>query len=205
MGPLGSIVLVRVGQTSAPDPASTRVDILHVLANGSPDRTFGARGEVSRVLAPQNIAEPVSALASDRKILLAGRSARGRLWLVRLTPDGNLDGGFGIDGRARPPAGAMEVGGLAVDGAGRALIAGERRPGSRKSRAGVIRFTAAGRLDKRWGKRGFAGVHFRPGTGRAVALRLGTRGTLYVGGTPDRRRFGVARLRTDNARTATVR
>jgi uncharacterized delta-60 repeat protein len=124
--------------------------------------------------------------------------------VLRLLPDGQPDPSFGTGGEAAPGFAAASfgvVGALALDDAGRAVVAGlPEVPGA--NLFGVLRFTPTGLKDAGFGMAGEAMVDFPPAdaafvedvmvasNGRIVAV--GKQGALHP---PVR--FALARLRAD--------
>ncbi|MGM0593787.1 MAG: Ig-like domain-containing protein, partial [Pseudomonadota bacterium] len=84
----------------------------------------------------------------DRSIAVAGKNYTGKYLLTRFRSDGTLDSGFGSNGVVVSPfSGAPR--GLAVDGQGRYLMAGDVY--AAEGGAALVRFTASGSLDTGFG------------------------------------------------------
>ena len=125
------------------DPDQLRPIVARFRPDGSLDPSFGQAGYT--VLDRTESPNPPNAVAvgPSGEILLAGPGLR----LVRLTAGGELDRSFGADGVATPQVG----GSLAVDSAGRALMAG-----STGNTLAVERFTTGGLPDQSFDGDGLA-------------------------------------------------
>jgi uncharacterized delta-60 repeat protein len=151
-----------------------------LLANGIPDRTFGANG-LSSVRVQLNSAMVNDMMVQpDGKIVLAGyRSTPNQLILARLGLDGRIDPSFGNGGLTRviQTAQSMQAKavGLAPDGS---VVAA----GFIGNQLLVARYTSAGRLDSSFGTNGIQTSTI--GAGRSVANALGIRadGKMVVAG-----------------------
>ena len=131
-GEVNDIALARGGKILLTGEAESGVESDHELfvarlkANGGLDPSF-ASGGILR-LNPTKLDDVGLALARrrDGKVVIAG--IRGRnTWLLRLTPSGRLDRSFGTKGQVVANA-ALGIDGatsLALDGKGRAVIAGQ--------------------------------------------------------------------------------
>lgn len=96
---------------------------------GDPDPGFGAGGRtVVDVVVHSNAFATSIAIDHQGRVVVAGFFARPLLLhpvLARLTPDGSLDPGFGNGGIVLPQwGGPASIGGVAVDAAGRVVLAG---------------------------------------------------------------------------------
>ncbi len=121
------------------DPDQLRPIVARYLPDGTLDPSFGHGGYavLDRTESPN--APDAVAVAPNGEILLAGPGAR----LVRLTRGGELDRSFGVEGVAVPKPAGWSIDHLAVDSAGRPLIAG-----SIGNTLAVERFTVDGRPDQ---------------------------------------------------------
>jgi uncharacterized delta-60 repeat protein len=150
--------------------------------------TAGARPETARRSTSLDVAYAV-AIQRDGKIVAAGRSASGawRFALARYTVSGILDRRFGRGGKVVTlfGDGRSEAAALAIEGDGRLVVAGRVRV-SGIDRLAVARYTAAGRLDTRFGRGGGALTAFAGpkgpnyAWGRAVAIQ--PNGKIVVAG-----------------------
>ncbi len=120
---------------------------------GGLDPSFGNDGLHVERIPSESPGSTVSDLAveADGRILVAGRTNAGRDWfaedgaIVRLSPDGAVDPGYGDGpGFARVPG---MVNRISLDGSGRTLALGFER-------SAVIRIGADGRLDPSFGREG---------------------------------------------------
>jgi uncharacterized delta-60 repeat protein len=126
----------------------------------------------------------------DGKILVAGGMEF--IWVARFNPDGALDTTFGFAGKTS--ADPSQAGNtrdrptdLAVDAAGRVVVAGSARWQSPDEQPIVVRFNTAGRLDTTFG--GGDGVAMVPiAPGAACAVRAEPDGSITAAGSSA---FGV--------------
>lgn len=148
--------------------APAGIDLTAFTAAGSLDTGFGSGGVVS--VAPTELVAPTAVFASGRfpaevdgsdRIVLGGTTLALSGALVRLTPDGTLDAGFGIGGSATrlvaPGDRYAEVASLVVDDTGRitAGLSGGNRPGDTYTEsASLWRVDATGHDDAAFGSAG---------------------------------------------------
>jgi uncharacterized delta-60 repeat protein len=141
------------------------VAVRRLLANGSPDPSFGASGQVDVDVRPVIYAAP--AVQPDGGIILAMLGGGGDPLIARISADGRLDPAFGRGGVA--PLELGRRGWLADVHAPygyswRALVLGDGRIrvpvifGTREhgSRIGLVGLTADGHADRRFGRDGLA-------------------------------------------------
>jgi uncharacterized delta-60 repeat protein len=133
-----------------------------LAAAGDLDPTFGQAGSV-RTLGGRALA-----LQPDGRIVVASASGRGELVLRRYAPDGTPDPGFGAGGVVTTIAALRGVVDLAVDDAGRIVVATE---------SALARYLPDGRLDPTFGTGGIA-----PSTMWISALALDPAGGIVVAG-----------------------
>lgn len=148
--------------------APAGVDLTAFTAAGSLDTGFGSGGFVS--VAPTELIAPTAVFASGRfpaevdgsdRIVLGGTTLSLSGALVRLTPDGAPDPGFGTGGRATrlvtPGDRYAEVASLVVDDAGRitaGLSGGNRPDDTYTESASLWRVDATGNDDVAFGSAG---------------------------------------------------
>ena len=181
--------------------------VLRYLPDGSLDPGFGSGG---LTVADAGSFEDIRAVALERdgKIVVAGETdcETARCFAaMRLNPDGSLDAGFGAGGIVRVPfyLHAAWANDVAIDGAGRIVMAGVRlRGGDAQDSATVcvIRLLPDGRPDPGFSRDGVALVDHGYGNDNAEAVLL-RGGKVIVAGegrvASGRSRFGIARLRAD--------
>ena len=188
-------------------PAGTRraVLVMRLLADGSPDRSFGAGGVVdSTAVQLAGRARDVQ-LRPDGRIAVAvsveaGRAARATFLAAQLTPAGAFDPAFNGDGVARIATTARRLRGggaaaLALDRNGRLILAGTARGAGGRDDATVVRVAANGstaRVNR------LIDPHGR--SLRIAAMRLDARGRLILGGRATRLGAAVMRLRSGGRR-----
>lgn len=147
-------------------------------ADGSIDESFGVGGFVVTDLGDgaDNGARDI-VLQPDGKIVVVGyvgvSGSHAKNGMVRYNPDGSLDATFGDGGKVVDGEGDVFEGqSVAVDAAGRYVVAGSYRPGGGLWQPAVSRYRADGSLDTTFGDGGRvklgAGV-IEYGTGTAVA------------------------------------
>ncbi len=120
--------------------------VVRLTTAGEIDPTFAFDGSVGPCAAARLLT-----LQDDGKVLVAGREGLGTWVVRRLSASGTPDPAFGSGGVASSYVGLYAwANGLAVDGTGRVLLAGD--DGSRPAR--VLRFAADGRRDQSFGASG---------------------------------------------------
>jgi uncharacterized delta-60 repeat protein len=168
--------------------------VLRWKKGGHPDTGLGGDGIVVRDFGGTEVCTAVAVLPSGR-ILAAGRSTPGFVFLARFKPGGALDATFGKQGRKLVPMGANGgVGGLEVLPDGKILVAGND-----DTKLMVLRFRASGKLDTTFGG-GDGSVRLgarQQDYGYALAVQ--TDGRILVGGADwngvgEQYRFLVARF-----------
>jgi uncharacterized delta-60 repeat protein len=122
------------------------------LEGGTPVASFGSGGTVGL---PRGLVPHAVALQPDGKALVFGETRpHGGLVLVRFDPDGGRDRSFGTDGEVtlRSPGGSqMRARSLALAAGGRILLAGPAG-----THFAVARLLPGGKLDRRFGTRGWS-------------------------------------------------
>jgi uncharacterized delta-60 repeat protein len=148
------------------------------------------------------------ALQPDGKIVVAGETTctTSRCFTVlRLNPDGSLDGGFGAGGIVRQEfrLEASWAHAAAIDPDGRIVLAGTILRGSDgqdSAHVCVLRLLPDGRLDASFSRDGIAVLDHGYGNDSAEAIALQGRRVVVAGEGRDTAagaRFGVARFRRD--------
>ncbi|MFL5738498.1 MAG: delta-60 repeat domain-containing protein [Actinomycetota bacterium] len=165
--------------------------IVRLLRDGSLDPSFGHGGVVTTNLATGPAVVTDLALDHRGRIVAAGLS-EGSMAVARYRTDGSLDRAFGDDGivTARYRRTQTSAEGVVVDPGGRVVAAGT----AGDERWVLARFTARGRLDPRFGHRGWAMANLGSGEEIARDLSLTTNGRIVVAGTGEHR-FALARFR----------
>lgn len=179
--------------------------LVRYLADGSLDASFGSGGRVATPIGPGLDQARALVLQADGKILLAGSAFNGKdrdFALVRYQSNGTLDGSFGTGGKVTTPIGVTVLGknkkvivvpedeaaGLALDAAGRPVLAGYTTGTSGARNAALVRYTTAGRLDTTFGGTGKVVTDLGGSDeGRTVAIqpdgKLVLAGKAYAGST----------------------
>jgi len=157
-----------------------------LLDDGSPDPDFGNEGWVATAFGQRDARALALALQPDGAIVVAGWA---RNWsnrdvaVVRYTPTGALDGGFGNGGKATYGVGIGndEATAVALDGDGRVVIAGYAADGSTYNlMAG--RLTSGGQPDPGFNSTGFVRVSASTGVEQANAVLLQADGKVVIAG-----------------------
>lgn len=159
----GVLVAGSHGEGGWPD-GDREFAVFHLNRDGSPDLSFGEGGLVTLDLSPKHHDEANDMMLDGlgRIVLVGGawfpkssgrNGTTGRFAIARLLPDGRLDASFARRGYEILPvrqSGAYATAG-ALDVGGRAILAGKSGP--------LVAFGAlgeSGRLDRSYGRRGFA-------------------------------------------------
>ncbi|MFL5767850.1 MAG: delta-60 repeat domain-containing protein [Actinomycetota bacterium] len=169
--------------------------LMRLLRDGSLDRSFGGDGVVTTNFPTGPAVVSDLALDGHGRIVAAGLS---EAWMAvaRYLPDGSLDPTFGRGGMvtARYRDSQTSAEGVAIDGRGRVIAAGT----ASDRRWVLARFSSGGRLDQRFGDRGWATIDFGPGEEAARDLALTPNGRIVVAGT-GRQRLALARFHRDGS------
>jgi uncharacterized delta-60 repeat protein len=150
--------------------------------DGSPDPTFVGRGRNDGYGVEAVVLDPSGRILAAGTIGVSG----GTDFLVaRYLPDGTPDAAFGSGGRAH-----VDVSGasdwafdLALDGAGRILVAGTTLTEDTAFDFAVARLTPDGRLDTTFGGDGIVTADFTGGIDTAVGVAVDRHGRIVAAGT----------------------
>lgn len=129
------------------------------LPDGTPDKSFGAKGRKLIPLETNLLFSHNGALQADGKILIVGEIQRADyefdFTTIRLNSDGSLDKTFGRDGKVVTDFGGNNdfAYGIALQHDGKILVAGYYNAGA-KANAGIIRYNTDGSVDKSFGVNG---------------------------------------------------
>ena len=186
-------------------------------ADGTPDTSFSTDGKLHTRFGSSNTAiQEATALAiqSDGKIVVAGNGGNGtnRDFLVaRYTTAGALDTSFGADndssgapdGWRLTPVGSDNdrAYGVAVDGSGNIVLAGETDASGGPDVA-VVRYTSTGALDTSFDSDGKVTTGIGSAGDRGRAVRIDANGKIVVGGysyNGSDQDFAVVRYDTDGS------
>jgi uncharacterized delta-60 repeat protein len=151
------------------------VAVVRYTSRGRVDTSFGRGGAVVTDFSPRTKTYDYAtglALKRDGKLVVNVSSVKAsedsaRRVLARYTARGQLDRSFGRSGKVVGRAGALErSGGVAIQRDGKIVASGTGRSGFV-----LARYTARGRLDPSFGRRGTVSTKFgSSGVGRAVAI-----------------------------------
>lgn len=159
---------VRLVGPAAPCAVKAGAMIEKLQPDGGVDASFGAAG-TARASMRSRPRQSVSD-SSGRTLVLGYTETTGRQRLapvLRLTAAGKVDRGYGRRGQAllRLPGRNSTVVAISADAQGRVLAAATIAPyGGRPPRLAVMRLSASGRLDRRFGNRGLSSTRFDEGT-----------------------------------------
>ncbi len=166
---------------------------MRLLVNGLLDPAFGPGAGYSPVALPGGSAHAIHVL-SDGRLLLAGDTADGRLFIVRLQSDGTIDTSFGPNGTVFVTLSAKVSGGRsALDASGRLVFTGGLGDNGDLV---VARVDAAGKLDTTFATTGYV---VTPASSKAVG------GNARVAIAPDGRIVAVTNLAAAPASLFAVR
>lgn len=185
--------------------------VVRYLADGTLDTTFGDNG-VTRVCADGFVECWLVDVAIDVDGSIVGvggmnHAMGGNVGMIRLTPDGALDAGFGVDGivadQTSPIGHAVAV---ALDSHRRIVIVEEAADGIEPADARyfqTVRYLPTGARDPAFGTGGIAQPAFAPGRHIPGDLTLDAQDRPVVVGQWNPQadgRFGVVRYATDGTR-----
>jgi uncharacterized delta-60 repeat protein len=155
--PGGKIVVA--GQATARG-GNGQIFVARYRADGRLDRAFGSGG-IFRTALPKAagpfLATAITRVGNTGRLLVSG-GGRATMLVLRLTPRGRLDRSFGRSGLARVRAGGVAQS-VALQRNGGILLGGSNANSNGRPMV-VARFTAKGRLDRGFGRRGLARVLF---------------------------------------------
>ena len=166
-------LLVGVAGTAA----GSRLLAVRLGANGARETAYGDDGLARLAIGPSGSVTDVVAQPDGALVAVGSGTApdgTSAFAVMRLTPAGQPDDGFGFEGLTLGPAGGLSASGVALAPDGRILVAGS---GSDRPFL-VVRYTTAGRLDTTFGTNGIAEPTW-DGTSRSrrrsSSCRAGTR------------------------------
>lgn len=131
------------------------VHLARIDENGAFDNDFGRQGEsfIDDVTDRAGVGALIVLPKGGIYVVGSGRNDKGDAFVIKLRPGGTLDRKFGRHGIAYLRHSYLDVGGAAVDRAGRLLIAGNAPQGNRRgpafgpSRFALLRLLSSGRRD----------------------------------------------------------
>jgi uncharacterized delta-60 repeat protein len=156
----GRIVVAGTAATAPFPRAESGLALARLLPDGSLDASFGNGGVTSAAIAGASLEARGVALAGDGAILVSTpyRTSSGAdLAVARFSESGSLDAGFGSNGIARTSgtgASIENVGPIAVQPDGKALVGATTRTETFTRFLAVARFAANGALDSSFGEGG---------------------------------------------------
>ncbi|MCC6938284.1 MAG: hypothetical protein IT226_08685 [Flavobacteriales bacterium] len=184
----GKIILA--GSTT--DYQTYRLLLIQLNADGTLDDSFAGTGVLAQsVSVVVDNAEDMAydlALDADGNILVCGSSYDAnyirRPIVVRFTPDGQLDTGFGTNGVASIPAGVGSSGfrGIVVQADGKILASGFFGAGLQWFELLLVRYEADGSLDASFGNAGVVQYNYGNVDDEGYDLALAPDGSILVAG-----------------------
>jgi len=160
-------------------------------SNGTPDRTFGQRGQVITDLGLTEQAAAV-AVQTDGKIIIAGGtydifpSSGGQYALVRFNANGSVDTTFGNAGVVTTSFGTAGcfASAMVIQADGKIAVAGTNYVDfSSNSDFAVARYNADGSLDSTFGAGGLVSTDFNQGLDAALSVVLQSDGKIVAAGS----------------------
>lgn len=204
---------ILVAGTTAGEAGRNEVFLARRLANGSPDRSWGTRGDgiVTTLIETRDAFGFGLAQQPDGKIVLGGfvgDEATMQPYLARFLPNGAFDNTFGGGDGSVILQDPIEVGGggvVALQKDGKILLGGERHtPDRKKGSWAVFRRLPNGDPDPAFGTNGTARIDFTPIHDGGSGMLLSKSGKLVVAGNTKVQPTGVfggpiglARLKSD--------
>lgn len=171
--------------------------------DGTLDETFGKGG---RAVLPAGVS--AMTLLPDGSILLAGVKNDYAYVLMRLTPAGVLDSGFGVDGVV--PIDLHRIHDIAVLPDGKYAVAtgwGGAYPTTERSKFCIARINANGTLDQTFGTQGKTLVDFDGEESFSTQIAVGTDGKIiaagFIPGSGKDDAMAVTRFEADGSLDAT--
>jgi uncharacterized delta-60 repeat protein len=172
------------------DATGARFGVARFRADGRRDRSFARRGYRTVGFGRQRLADAyaVAATPNDRVLVAGSATIEGRapeFAVARLTAAGALDRAFGTGGRVRTAPGPFGGNALAIASVagGRVLVAGRVFSDVTydPSDWALVRYTAAGNLDRSFGVGGTVHTDFGTGSDGAAALAPGPDSVVVAG------------------------
>jgi uncharacterized delta-60 repeat protein len=175
-------------------------------ADGSLDTGFGSRGKVLTSIGSGASDAFGVALQGDGKIVVAGRAIGSSqsmdIAVARYTAGGSLDTTFGSGGTVLTDFAGYgdQALGVALQGDGKIVAAGETNPGSSYDDFALVRYTTTGSLDTTFGSGGKVTTDFAGYYDRAYSVAIQSDGEIVAagrgGGAAD---FALARYTTSGS------
>ena len=126
--PDGKLVLVGNVETATLPNTATQFLLMRINADGTTDQAFGSAGLVQTAFSSGGDAARAVGIASDGKILVAGKAKQGNseFAVARYNPDGSLDARFGSGGKFTIEFGSFGDGAesLAIQPDGKIVLGG---------------------------------------------------------------------------------
>ncbi|HEY7256055.1 MAG TPA: hypothetical protein VH476_05170 [Solirubrobacterales bacterium] len=135
--------IVATGSSFPATDTKTQLIVARFTSNGELDPSFGTGGVFTLDATAGYDAGEALSILPDGKILVAGLGGTADTWLLRLTPDGQLDSSFGSGGQTILSGipGEDYAAGLALQPDGRPVTVGEGETASKGAELLAARFT----------------------------------------------------------------
>ncbi len=148
-------------------------------SNGTVDTTFGINGTVFTDFSLSDDRIAALKVITGDKIVAVGRSG-GDMAVARYTVNGALDSTFGSGGKVTTDFGGNydEARAVAIDANGKIVVTG---PAGVNGDIGLVRYTAAGALDSKFGSSGKVTTNLG-GSDQSAAVAIDGSGKIVVGG-----------------------
>ena len=196
---------------SSNNGTAAEIALVRLLADGSPDNSFGTGGKVTTAIGTLDDHATAVAVQPDGKIVVAGSTlinGSGMAFaLLRYNADGTLDNSFSGDGVQVDDisAGYDEAYAVALQPDGKILVAGYTNNGSSDDFA-LLRYTTDGALDNSFSGDGIETTDFAGYNDAVVSMALQPDGRIilagYYGNGTDED-FALARYDPDGTPDAT--
>jgi uncharacterized delta-60 repeat protein len=203
--------IVAVGSSEQGSATGEDFAIARLKPGGGLDTTFAGDGKRTVTFGAGNGIDSASdvAIQRDGRIVVVGTSDQGgvdKAAVARFKPGGALDKTFSNDGKRIISfgSGADTAGGVAIQGDGRIVVAGDSLQPTTGDDVAIARLNSSGTLDHGFSDDGKRIMRYAPGAGNDFAYRVAIRGTrIVVAGEGQKpatgRDFGVARFNSDGS------
>ncbi|MGW4122502.1 hypothetical protein [Nocardia sp. NPDC004711] len=180
--------IVAVG-TSHGTATGDNIAVARYTTDGKLDNGFGVNGQVSADLGTAADHGNAVAVQADGKIVVAGSTRdqeQGDNFVVlRYTPDGKLDNGFGTDGKVSTDFGGRSdiAKSVVVESDGKIVVAGTSSGTTTGDNIAVARYTSDGKLDPGFGVNGQVSSDLGTAADHGNAVAVQSDGKIVVVGS----------------------
>jgi uncharacterized delta-60 repeat protein len=199
--------IVAAGTTNLGAPNASGFLLARYKPSGKLDPSFSGDGMRSVAFPDLDSSDRAVALGKGGAVTVAGvtcpRFRECKFAVARLTPNGELDRGFGEAGKVTVQLGRAEAEGIsmAIDSSGRAVIAGTTLRSSGGAFA-LMRLKNDGELDPRFGNDGRVATRVDPDSpvARLGGMAIDSRDRIIAAGDASRDRVALVRYAKDGDR-----